>query len=187
MRKRLICSQNNKTIEGVVKGKRVKGKHLEFYLSSQLLSTRILKLFQKLEQICVNNYNTLRLLSKKSDIFHSQCSLVYTVLVYVYYLGYFWIMLYFPCNFLNNICFYLTLYRFALTYCFLVYLYFSMFAIWWIFTFTIWVNINVFTIYRVCTKMLSCHFDIFILWGREGNGTPLQYSCLENPMDGGAW
>ena len=20
-----------------------------------------------------------------------------------------------------------------------------------------------------------------------GNGTPLQYSCLENPMDGGAW
>ena len=31
------------------------------------------------------------------------------------------------------------------------------------------------------------------IWGRvrgqfgEGNGTPLQYSCLENPMDGGAW
>ena len=25
-------------------------------------------------------------------------------------------------------------------------------------------------------------------WGfREGDGTPLQYSCLENPMDGGAW
>ena len=22
---------------------------------------------------------------------------------------------------------------------------------------------------------------------REGNGTPLQYSCLENPMDGEAW
>ena len=21
----------------------------------------------------------------------------------------------------------------------------------------------------------------------EGNGTPLQYSCLENPMDGGTW
>lgn len=105
MKKRLICSQNNKTIEGVVTGKKVKGKHLELYLSSQLLSTRILKLFQKLEQICVNNYSTLRLHSKKSDIFHSQCSLVYTVLVYVYYLGYFWIMLYFPCNFLNNICF----------------------------------------------------------------------------------
>ena len=30
------------------------------------------------------------------------------------------------------------------------------------------------------------------LWGPssshgEGDGTPLQYSCLENPMDGGAW
>ena len=23
--------------------------------------------------------------------------------------------------------------------------------------------------------------------GREGDGTPLQYSCLENPRDGGAW
>ena len=23
--------------------------------------------------------------------------------------------------------------------------------------------------------------------GREGSGTPLQYSCLENPMDRGAW
>ena len=22
---------------------------------------------------------------------------------------------------------------------------------------------------------------------REGNGDPLKYSCLENPMDGGAW
>ena len=21
----------------------------------------------------------------------------------------------------------------------------------------------------------------------KGDGTPLQYSCLENPMDGGAW
>ena len=27
---------------------------------------------------------------------------------------------------------------------------------------------------------ISLHFG-------EGNGTPLQYSCLENPMDGGAW
>ena len=24
-------------------------------------------------------------------------------------------------------------------------------------------------------------------YGGEGNGNPLQYSCLENPMDGGAW
>ena len=32
----------------------------------------------------------------------------------------------------------------------------------------------------------------FVLWTtdffiREGNGTPLQYSCLENPRDGRAW
>ena len=27
---------------------------------------------------------------------------------------------------------------------------------------------------------------IYVGFG-EGDGTPLQYSCLENPMDGGAW
>ena len=27
----------------------------------------------------------------------------------------------------------------------------------------------------------------WIRWIGEGNGSPLQYSCLENPMDGGAW
>ena len=27
---------------------------------------------------------------------------------------------------------------------------------------------------------------LFLRFG-EGNGTPLLYSCLENPMDGGAW
>ena len=26
-----------------------------------------------------------------------------------------------------------------------------------------------------------------MVWAGEGNGTPLQYSCLENPMDRGAW
>ena len=25
------------------------------------------------------------------------------------------------------------------------------------------------------------------IFSGEGNGIPLQYSCLENPMDGGAW
>ena len=28
---------------------------------------------------------------------------------------------------------------------------------------------------------------LFSLLHGEGDGTPLQYSCLENPMDGGAW
>ena len=36
-----------------------------------------------------------------------------------------------------------------------------------------------------------CEFSLFdTLYGyfsREGTGDPLQYSCLENPMDGGAW
>ena len=31
----------------------------------------------------------------------------------------------------------------------------------------------------------SCSYAVLL--AREGNGTPLQYSCLENPMDGGAW
>ena len=29
--------------------------------------------------------------------------------------------------------------------------------------------------------------EVIVSFGGEGNGTPLQYSCLENPMDGGAW
>ena len=36
-----------------------------------------------------------------------------------------------------------------------------------------------------------CHcfhfFPFYLPWSGEGNGTPLQYSCLENPMEGGAW
>ena len=38
-------------------------------------------------------------------------------------------------------------------------------------------------------RFLSC-LEISVSlgsWDGEGNGTPLQYSCLENPMDGGAW
>ena len=31
------------------------------------------------------------------------------------------------------------------------------------------------------------HFLVSCFFVGEGNGTPLQYSCLENPMDGGAW
>ena len=38
---------------------------------------------------------------------------------------------------------------------------------------------------------LQCERPGFDPWVRkipgEGNGNPLQYSCLENPMDGGAW
>ena len=36
---------------------------------------------------------------------------------------------------------------------------------------------------------MSYHAMFVVRYGHvgEGNGTPLQYSCLENPMDGGAW
>ena len=40
----------------------------------------------------------------------------------------------------------------------------------------------------MCSHVL---WDVFIAPSipslGEGDGTPLQYSCLENPMDGGAW
>ena len=31
------------------------------------------------------------------------------------------------------------------------------------------------------------HFHFSLSWIGEGNGHPLQYSCLANPRDGGAW
>ena len=34
---------------------------------------------------------------------------------------------------------------------------------------------------------LNCSFHLVICRLGEGNGNPLQYSCLENPMDRGAW
>ena len=45
---------------------------------------------------------------------------------------------------------------------------------------------------RQCQNLVTCKAKkkkkkkIYI-YIREGNGTPLQYTCLENPMDGGAW
>ena len=34
-------------------------------------------------------------------------------------------------------------------------------------------------------ERLHFHFSLSCI--EEGNGNPLQYSCLENRMDGGAW
>ena len=44
----------------------------------------------------------------------------------------------------------------------------------------------------IMCKIVSCIVEKgYFLWLvhslGEGHGTPLQYSCLENPMDGGAW
>ena len=41
------------------------------------------------------------------------------------------------------------------------------------------------TVRNTCsTNKKACPHPVF---HGKGNGTPLQYSCLENPMDGGAW
>ena len=66
------------------------------------------------------------------------------------------------------------------------------------------ISVLYFSKYRSCTSLvkfipkyfilfnaksnhfLEFSFCQFIIHG-EGNGTPLQYSCLENPKDGGAW
>jgi len=40
---------------------------------------------------------------------------------------------------------------------------------------------------RVGDTTERLHFDFSLSCIGEGNGNPLQYSCLENPMDGGAW
>ena len=53
---------------------------------------------------------------------------------------------------------------------------------------------EVFTTKIIPTLMVTFFFQCFLsdllrysVSFREGNGTPLQYSCLENPRDGGAW
>ena len=41
--------------------------------------------------------------------------------------------------------------------------------------------------WELTVQCIECHLPNPDLSSGEGNGTPLQYSCLENPMDGGAW
>ena len=48
------------------------------------------------------------------------------------------------------------------------------------FTFCVFLNKKLEITFFFFCQMLHCVFG-------EGNGNPLQYSCLENPMDGGAW
>ena len=48
----------------------------------------------------------------------------------------------------------------------------------------IWLELNTSIQYYSCSlECIYTHIHIYI----EGSGTPLQYSCLENPMGGGAW
>ena len=53
--------------------------------------------------------------------------------------------------------------------------------------FEIWfLNLKYLLLRKLNLKMMLI-WDALVILFREGNGTPLQYSCLENPMDGGAW
>ena len=44
-----------------------------------------------------------------------------------------------------------------------------------------------FLIHSSANGHLCCFHVLAIINSGEGNGNPLQYSCLENPVDGGAW
>ena len=58
----------------------------------------------------------------------------------------------------------------------------STFTLLWIMLLWTW------TYKHLCETLLSLLFHVHLeLEFGEGNGTPLQYSCLENPMDRGAW
>ena len=49
-------------------------------------------------------------------------------------------------------------------------------------------NVCYFSSVLLWTVLSFCGFDLHFPSGYgEGNGTPLQYSCLENPGDEGAW
>ena len=43
--------------------------------------------------------------------------------------------------------------------------------------------LRAFILYEIADRKYGSSVLVF----GEGNGTPLQYSCLENPMDGGIW
>ena len=47
-------------------------------------------------------------------------------------------------------------------------------------------GIHTFVLY-ICVSVSLLQIRSSIPFFREGNGNPLQYSCLENPMDRGAW
>ena len=44
-----------------------------------------------------------------------------------------------------------------------------------------------FSVQSINKYFLNTYYELLGPICGEGNGTPLQHSCLENPMDGGAW
>ena len=57
-------------------------------------------------------------------------------------------------------------------------------------TSTTWTNLEDIRLSKISQSQKDKCCMMPLIWGTsqgEGNGTPLQYSCLENPMDRGAW
>ena len=50
-----------------------------------------------------------------------------------------------------------------------------------------WVQVYRASLVAQRLKRLPSMRETWVKIPEEGNGNPLQYSCLENPMDGGAW
>ena len=83
--------------------------------------------------------------------------------------------------------------------CALCSLIFPNIVVWWNVSFSLFKGLNnlfiiLLTHYFLlclCEFLLLCFWFLFSLyltfWLREGDCTPLRYSCLENPMDGEAW
>ena len=54
--------------------------------------------------------------------------------------------------------------------------------------FKLWFSQGMYGISGLCRSSIFSFFkELPYCFPGEGNGTPLQYSCLKNPMDGGAW
>ena len=51
---------------------------------------------------------------------------------------------------------------------------------------TPWMDLEISILSEVSQTEKDKHHIILVIYGK-GNGTPLWHSCLENPMDGGAW
>ena len=50
-----------------------------------------------------------------------------------------------------------------------------------------WMALKILSLKKSFNFAILWFLNLFILSSGEDNGTPLQYSCLKNPIDGGAW